>query len=470
MKINRDPINSDVVILKDGFNRDMKRISKSMDYTKKGYITPIVMPTITTYLCNHHSKLNKCTRILAQDCILNEFTFTINNKDDYNPEEIERQTEILNNFWNSRNKIEFYRACIEKNQYGYGVCEVIFKNQQPVGLKQFPAQTASIREINDNYYAVQEADGETKYRLTRAKYDEIQPQQGILNTVQTDGISTCLWLGGDTTSDFYDTPAWVPAFSHIIASITLDDFNVEKLNNGNLLDGVLTFTGPQVHRPDKKTMDQLIKQELKDVGTGLLTLSLESNNPQMPLDVKYIPIGNNNYDYLEKLKESSDQEILSAFDIPKIREMIDDSKESMNSNKNDVIFQIYNITLEAKQTDFEIAIENFNKKYLSIDATLNIQTPQFNDKTSIEVGMIKDLFNNALITIGQAVELIKPFLTSIDWSNVDTEAPFMNERFYNGASLGLTSVDPDEDLLDTIMDFIGSDSNGSLSSELEPVS
>ena len=146
------------------------------------------------------------------------------------------------------------------------------------------------------------------------------------------------------------------------------------------------------------------QNQMADAGTGILTLDLESFNTEIPLEVQYVPISEQNYSYLSELADRCDDDILACFSIPKVRLMIDDVTESMNSNKSNTIYEIYTKSLENEQLPFEIEINKFNKKYFEYAGTVNIETPIFSDKKDVEINTILTLFNNGLITLGEAIK------------------------------------------------------------------
>lgn len=206
-------------------------------------------------------------------------------------------------------------------------------------------------------------------KLTRFQYDK-----------EDDELPTCLWLGGGKTSEFYEVPYWLPAFNSISAKVALDELNAKKINKGNLMSGILVIKRPPAMEGEKEKTKSDLEEQMQEAGTGILTLDLESYNTDIPLEVQHVPISEQNYTYLSELADRCDEDILACFSILKVRLMIDDVTESMNSQKSNTIYEIYTKSLENEQLPFEIEINKFNKKYFKYTDVVNIETPIFSDK------------------------------------------------------------------------------------------
>ena len=138
---------------------------------------PIVSFDIAQNLILQNNRLDKSIRILAQDVILNEFTFLYDKESDIE--------ETVANFWKN-NINELYKQLQESYCYGFGASEVIFdeKTGLPKELYQIPAETLYIKqdhhkdyetgEMAYSYYAVQKIDGkpDVKMKLSRFTYDQ----------------------------------------------------------------------------------------------------------------------------------------------------------------------------------------------------------------------------------------------------------------------------------------------------------
>lgn len=349
-----------------------KTTKEDKDY--KYRIDPIVSVNIAQNLILQNNRLDKAIRILAQDVILNEITYLS-----------ESESEIENTvaeFWKN-NINDLYKQMQEFYSYGFGASEVIFdkKTGLPKELYQIPAETLFIKQESNrdgtySYYAIQKISGkpDIKMKLSRFEYDE-----------EDDDLPTCLWLGGGKTSEFYEVPYWLPAFNSISAKVALDELNAKKINEGNLMSGILVIKRPPAMEGEKEKTKSDLEEQMQEAGTGILTLDLESYNTDIPLEVQYVPISEQNYTYLSELADRCDEDILACFSIPKVRLMIDDVTESMNSQKSNTIYEIYTKSLENEQLPFEIEINKFNKKYFKYTGVVNIETPIFSDKKKLKL-------------------------------------------------------------------------------------
>lgn len=447
MNITLKDIVPEISIMKNQIENDITRTTVKLDTTRNtgAYIQPIVSQYVSKNVLLRSNKLSKCVRILAQDTILNDFNFKLNN-----PNELDNDEEILKpiiEFWDKKNKVQFYRAVQEFYTFGFGCLEII-TNQEgiPIQLKQFPAETAYITK--DTRYNPSEPDYYVTQKLATGETDKLKLSRFNYKNPEDESLPDCLWIGEGNTHDFYETPYWVPAFENINSKIVLDTLNTQKLNKGNILSGILAVTGPKsVTIEGEKTNQDILEEQMKNAGTGIMPIYLESMSNTENITINYVPIQDNNHQYLSELSKEADQEILSCFSIPKVRLMIDDVTESMNSNKSDTIYEIYTKSLEVEQLIFEQIIDDFNLKYFNVDCSVDIETPIFSDKKSVEITSIKDSFNNALLTLGQALELLQPYYPGLDWETIDFENPLINERYYNGKVLGIVDNQIEDDLI-----------------------
>ena len=431
MKINYTSLNSSLEINKRQIQMSIAPKTSKEDAKYKYRIDPIVSVSIAQNLILQNNRLDKAIRILAQDVILNEFT--------YLNDENETDQSIID-FWKN-NINELYKQVQEFYSYGFGASEIIFdeKTGLPKELYQIPAETLTIKqEVNDDgtfsYYALQEIVGKpaVKMKLSRFKYD-----------AEDDDLPTCFWLGGGKTSEFYEIPYWLPAFNSISAKVALDELNAKKINEGNLMSGILVIRRPPAIDGEKEETKKDLESQMADAGTGILTLDLESFNTEIPLEVQYVPISEQNYSYLSELADRCDDDILACFSIPKVRLMIDDVTESMNSNKSNTIYEIYTKSLENEQLPFEIEINKFNKKYFDYEGIVDIETPIFSDKKDVEINTILTLFNNGLITLGEAIKAVSVYYPALQLEYSDSN-PIYDERFYNGRILGMSEYSDDD--------------------------
>lgn len=432
MKINYTTLNSSLEINKRQIQMSIAPKTSKEDEKYKYRIDPLVPVGIAQNLILQNNRLDKAIRILAQDVILNEFSYIY---DKESPIE-----EIVANFWKN-NINELYKQLQEFYSYGFGASEIIFdeKTGLPKEIYQIPAETLFIKQEDNrdgtySYYAIQKIDGkpDVKMKLSRYEYDQ-----------EDDDLPTCLWLGGGKTSEFYEIPYWLPAFNSISAKVALDELNAKKINEGNLMSGILVIRRPPAMEGEKEKTKQDLEDQMTDAGTGILVMDLESFNTEIPLEVQYVPISEQNYSYLSELADRCDEDILACFSIPKVRLMIDDVTESMNSQKSNTIYEIYTKSLENEQLPFEIEINKFNRKYFEYEGVVDIQTPIFSDKKEVEVNSILNLFNNGILTLGETIKAISVFYPKLRLEYNESN-PIFNERFCRGRFLGLTQYSNSE--------------------------
>ncbi len=413
---------------------DESQVTSKLDYEKgTGYLSPPVNPNLTKYILENSSKVDACCDVLSKDLTLNSYLFT--------PLYDETDVSKLENFWNKYNKHQLSLAIYEVKSYGYGCLEVIMdqKTGEPVKIEQFPARTACIQKTTNSkgetvYYAVQrkEQGADVKLRLYNMlnTYDEKDKELPI-----------CFWIGGDNENQFYSTPKWFKESDNLLGKINLDILNANNLNNGNQIGGIITFFGPP-QRPDPETgekPEQTLRKQVTNAGTGNILVYLESQSKEFPLDVDYIKISNDNWDYLMNYAETIDKNTLSCYRVPKTRLMINDESESMNSHKSDSIWEIYTITLNDEQLPYEIVIQEFNKILFKIDAEVEMDTPMFTDKRQVEHTNTLQLFNTGLLTMEQAIQRTQQLLPDVDFESIDMKNPLLKERFFNGNPLGLAT-------------------------------
>ena len=432
MKVNYSKVNNSLDINKRQIQLSIAPKTTKEDKDYKYRIDPIVPVTIAQNLILQNNRLDKAIRILSQDVILNEFTYLSDAEN-----EIESS---VSEFWKN-NINELYKQLQEFYAYGFGASEIIFDEDTglPKSLYQIPAETLFIKQESNHdgtysYYAIQKISGkpDVKMKLSRFKYDQ-----------EDDDLPTCLWLGGGKTSEFYEIPYWLPAFNSISAKVALDELNAKKINEGNLMSGILVIRRPPAMEGEKEETKKDLEDQMTDAGTGILVMDLESFNTEIPLEVQYVPISEQNYSYLSELADRCDEDILACFSIPKVRLMIDDVTESMNSQKSNTIYEIYTKSLENEQLPFEIEINKFNRKYFNYTGVIDIETPIFSDKKDVEVSSILNLFNNGILTLGETIKAVSVYYPKLALEYNETN-PLFNERYYNGRLLGLNDYGSEE--------------------------
>ena len=410
-----------------------------------------IYPYLSVDLCDNliyqNVLLKTCIEVLAEDTIFNDISVTNNNNTN------ENTSEKIKQFWEN-NQDELGNQVIDWFSYGFGASEIVYdKNKEPARLYQIPADTLYIsketkQKTKDNptgisYYAVQTVAGQKdiKMKLSHLEYGP-----------EDDDLPTCLWLGGGRKSSFFDYPMWISCFNHVSASVSLDMLDAKKISDGNLISGILTIIRP----PGLDGGDEVdsLEERMEEKGNGLFTLELTTLNPNIPLTVDYIQISESNYDYLIQLADKSDGKILATFKIPKARLLIDDTTESMNSNKTNTLYEIYTRELSNRQRPLENKMNQFNSKYFEYDGKVDIETPVFIDRKEVEADITMRLFDAGLITFGQAINKISKTFPEFNDVEIDENNPIYNERYFHGQPFGMIEDTPEESEFYNIGDFI----------------
>lgn len=418
--------------------------TKVDDEKNNNSIYPYIPIGVCDNLIMQNVNLRNAIDILAEDMIYNNVIIKTKNKDN------DKIKDVID-FWED-NQEELCNTVKDYISYGFGAAEIISHNDNnlPEVLKQIPADTLHIEkkqyynEEKDKkityYYAVQKITGQDEVwlRLSNHEYPDDE---------WNNSLPICLWIGKGRRSNYYDYPLWIECFNHVSASINLDLLDAKKINEGNLVSGILIIKRPPL-TPTENDIDETLEEKMENHGSGLFTLDLTSMNPEIPLTVDYVQINESNYQYLKELADKSDSKILATLRIPKARMLIDDVTESMNSNKTNTLYKIYTIELNNRQRPLEKQMRQFNSEFFGINEKVEIETPVFVDDKEIEANNTINLFNNGLITLGQAVEKVAGIYPEFNNSDLikNMDNPVYNERYYNGQPLGLSNPDISFDL------------------------
>lgn len=427
---------------------------KKDDEQKNIYINPYIPVGLCENLILQSVDLATCIEIISEDIIYNNVTIK-----PLNTNELTVEMENSKNFW-EYNQEEYCNQVKDYVSYGFGASEIITDtNNQPVELRQIPADTLRIykQKIDGRlyYYAEQKVNGNT----TRLRLHNHQKVVGY-DYLETDKeLPVCYWIGGGRKSNWYDYPLWINAFNHVSASVNLDMLDADKISEGNLVSGILVIKRPPTPiLPDNEDVEDTLQEKMENHGSGVFTLELTTLNPNIPLDIDYIQISESNYDYLQRMANRAEDKILAQFRIPKARLLKDETTESMNSNKTNTLYKIYTGELNNRQRPLERNMQIFNRVFYGFDAKVELETPVFVDDKDLEAESTIKIFNNGLITLGQAIrkiETIYPDLQDTD-NEIDYNNPLYNERYYNGNPLGLTDapMDAEQETLYRAGDFI----------------
>ena len=360
--------------------------TKKYDEKQGSIIKSPINPQLSKYLYLHSNILNKCVRALSEDIILGA---------------INCENEAVETFWKNNQKA-LHEACKDYFTYGYTVNELLFKPNTTglVGLKQAPAATFSLYKLNDCYYARQDINGE--HNLFNI-HGQIYPKHDPVETV-----GTVLWIGGDELYDFFSVPMWYANKKALLSNILIDDLDIDNLDNGNLMSGILIFSGPkQIQQPGQtKTPEEELKEDFQDIGTGLAVTYIQQGFKDQPVNVQYIGLNNNNYDYLKTKYDDNEKSIFESFFMPKERLLNNETKESMNSNKSSVLWDIYLRSLKNLQSIILFYVNDINQFFFQSKEELNISLPTFEDQTTTVIDNVVKLLANGLMSRNEAINYI----------------------------------------------------------------
>lgn len=390
MKVNYGILNKSVdKVIKDENNNQYKLLeagSKKIDEGENYILYPPINPSTAKYFYQNSPILFKCINALSEDLTLGEISS--NNKE-------------IRDFW-FNNQDELYYLCKDYLLYGYGCAEILkdIKSDKTVAIKQIPADTLRLIKYNDSVYVQQSINGK---KTTLTIHGEIYNEKNMRDDVE----GTCIWIGGDEGYKHFSLPKWYSARHQIATNIVISELNIDNINNGNLLSGVLAISGGrQITIEGDISFEEKLKRQFSNVGTGLAVTYVENGNRDQELEMEYINLTNNNYDYIRRIYEDNEQSILECWFMPKLRLLNNENRESMNSNKSEIIWNIYLRSCNNIQNNYLSRVHRFNRYFFNSRDKLNIALPTFEDQTSIVVNNVKSLMELGLMSKKDAVEYI----------------------------------------------------------------
>lgn len=419
-------ISSSMDAVKKSLDRTLRPQSYKTDKKEAGYLYPLINIRDCKRVVDNYPILNAVVRVLAFDITLNEFNFYI-------------QDDPFNNFGNVDkfwvdNKAELSKAVEQYLGFGFGACEILMDKEtgtMPTKLLQIPSETLLIKTKTFNnkqyHYAYYERGTDKKlFRITREDYDDI-------SVFDDKSVGWVMWFGGGTQSNWYTKPFWTSCYLDIMTAIKKKELDYAVMRDGNIPKAALFIKAPPSNsHDDEMGMYEALQQQFKSSGGGVAISYLETPMNDTTLTTEYVNLQADNYDYLNDLIDRTDTIILNCYRVPKIRLMIDDSKESLNSNKSNSLYEIYTLDLETYQYPIEYEISLFNELFFNITSTCDIKTPVFADNKETQVNTIVSLFSVGIISLKQAISMVAALYPEEDWSDVDFNDPLMYQRFYHG--------------------------------------
>lgn len=427
---------SNVSTFKSNVSKVIIPKTNKQDNNDTDTLYPLIDVDTCSYFINNYPTLNAIIRVLSVDMVYNEFNFSKGNDSSYTNEKLE-------NFW-KRNKGETKKMAEEWLGYGFGCSEIHYEGNEPHRLIQMPVSTVTIKQVYfntspDPYHFVHYVNGKKDllFRINREDYTGI-PQEWMDENVAGD----CIWLGGGTTSLWYDYPIWHSAYLDLSTAIKKMELDYHTITNGNIPKAALFLTTPpDNHQAGQMSTYDSLKEQFESAAGGVAIGYFETPMDTDVLKTQYVKIQDDNYDYLNNLIEKTDNKLLELYRVPKARLMIDDTKESMNSNKTQTLYEIYTLDLESYQYPLEEEINTFTEQNWESNVYCEIKTPIFVDTKQIQVQTAIELYDVGIITLKDALQRVTKLYPDQDWTDIDWNDFALNQRFYHGMLFSTPGVD-----------------------------
>lgn len=481
-------VNKEIEMIKSDFNKTANaklkageevkvatESDKKDSSTKQKYLTPPVKPSQATYFFDNNLMLARSCDILSEDLILgNKINIRVNNDSDDSDVVDDNLVDIINSV--EQSKVEIAYMCTDYELNGAACCKITrFEEYNEFRLTQIPQQSLQIMKVVDEkiqatpvYLVEQDTGGGDKklYKILGETYpDDFESYEG------TD-LGLVWWIGGDNFNDFYRKPKWLQARESMSSQIALKSLDSERINKGFNMNTILFFNKRPTYMPPQELIgsnnepmddqssryyDQLanmaenvgaktIANELRTAGLGIAVLYEESHDP---ITMEVANISDTNYDYLLEKMKLADQEIISAYGIPRERYMINDVKESMNSQKTAAFWEIYNKSLNGRQLVYENGLLDVIEECyddLKYDLVVDIEVPLSSEIINSKIEVYSALFLKALLTLKQTIILLSKYITDLNMAELDLTNPIYEMRFFNGSPITDYSLDPNEQI------------------------
>ena len=421
MRIEGETVDADIIRIEKSINQSLKNQdtfkSEKDDTAVTGteLKTPVPMRDCL-YIFDKASYVAKCSRILAEDILLNEITITP--KDNSN-EDLNKQISKINEYILDQQD-ELFNFAVDYYYAGWAAVEYVY-NQTTFQLKQIPIHTCRILQDGDIYILEQRINSTTNYfKILGCEYPKNY-------TYANKELGDVALLGGDNFYQFFTKPLWLQEIDKILTEIAISKKNYNTVSSGNISSGILNINlepdpVPRVNLNEKgekveeDSREKVISDELTNANGGTAVIFTESNR-EIKLD--HVALENNNYEYLNNIQEKSEQAVLNCYNIPLARLMINTEKESMNSNKTQSIWEIYTLELFNKQKTFTKFISELIKELYSFDVDVIIDLPIFGDKRETETSLLLDSWREGALTLKQLITGLSKYIPVIDLKEYD---------------------------------------------------
>lgn len=449
-------------------NEDIaKRDNDRLNYKKQGsYVERPVKSDQAEYYYDNNEAVANVVDIKKEDLIKTNYI----NVESENEEDVSFYETILNN-----NKKDLSLIVADHSLFGAGVGEIIAIDESTVVIDHVSNKLVEIVLVKDKdgdeYPLVEIKDYEKKVKGYSKIFNYYYPES-LPNEHKGFELGYVFWYGGGQFNDFYDKPFYLQLVQEILSQIALKELDTKTLNSGNKLSGVVYINKTGItkikpnnvnynHEDDPEDDDEpvvsstlpenveVLKKEINTAGLGNAFFYEETKDP---MNIDYVNLTNNNQEYVIKKLSSLKKEVYRRGRIPPERYMDSSNKESMNSHKTVAIWEIYLKATNSQQQDFEQYLSDYLFFVYEEDHTVSITVPEFEDFKIAKLQLLFEMFNNAFITLDNAViEANKIY----DWVGLDgLDKWIAKERLYKGRLLTDLTNNTPFDFETTIGDLV----------------
>ena len=370
--------------------------NRKLDDSREITVNPPLHQSTMEYILKNSSMVRKCSDILSKDILYNNITI-----DGYDS-------------WYNDNKEDLYYLGLDYYSTGYAVCIIL---DESMNIQQVPSISCTIIRQEEDYYLKQTLNGKWYYYNIFG----ITQNQKYENTVYI--------IGGDNLYSFYTLPKYYNCKEEVFIDILLSERNFKHIEN-NLIPSSILHINLEPNIENEENVET-ISEELVNAkgGTSVIFSSNENNH-----DIDYLKLDDTRIDDIITLNGQSERSILNMYNIPLERLLINENKESMNSNKFSNIWEIYIANLRAESSVWL----NFISQLLEVNQDkIIIEYPVFSDNKSNELDNIIKLWNNNLIPYNVAIDLITEYYPNLDVGTLKQSFNnFLNKEINGSANDG----------------------------------
>lgn len=416
---------------------ELDEIDESKDQGGGSYLQKPIMPELADFLFLKNDLFASSIEIYEEDVVKNNIIKV--KSEEYNVQD------IMDTFNKCREEISYLYG--DYKQYGAGALKIV-RIDDSFTLVHLPQSQLNITkvEINGKLYPLVEQVIDYTVQSNEAKnklfllYNVKYPKE----ILQHDIKGVLLWLGKSRAFNYYTIPFYVQTIADMRNGIIIDALDEEQLKQGNNTNGVLILSKSGVKRlksndgedkldaPIMPSNVATIKKSFENGGIGNALLYDESDEP---LVANYVSLSNSNNEYISSKIEGLKNSIISRSKIPRERYMINDIKESMNSQKTMAFWDIYNVFISSEQTILETLLGDLVLFLYGVDVEIDMTTPIFEEMISLQIEDNLKLLNEGLITYGECsseINRIKPSIPLIDKND---------DRYYQYKDVNTDNID-----------------------------